>query len=90
MVRYEWDEAKSRANVLERQLPFSEVENFDWETAITRQSDRFEELRWLAIGYIRSRLHVVVFTRRNERYRIISLRTASTKERIEYAQAETG
>ena len=85
---YEWDEEKSRANVAERQLPFSEIENFDWDTAIIRRSDRFQEPRWLAIGHMGSdELYAVVFTRRNGRYRIISLRIASNKERIEYEQA---
>ena len=86
-MKYEWDEEKSRVNVRERQLPFSEIENFDWDTAITRRSDRFQEPRWMAIGYIGAQLHTVVYTRRNGRYRIISLRTASAKERSEYAQA---
>ena len=86
---YEWDEEKNRANFERRQLDFSEVRNFVWDTAITRRSDRFQEPRWLAIGYIGDQLHVVIFTRRNGRYRIISLRKASDKERSEYAQTPT-
>ena len=86
---YEWDEEKSRANVAERQLPFSAIARFDWNTAVIRQSDRFEEERWLAISYIGDRLYAVVFTMREERCRIISLRTASAKERRDYAEAET-
>jgi len=86
-LEYEWDEEKSRANVAERQLPFSEIGNFDWDTAVIRESSRFQELRWLAIGYIGGRLYAVVFTLRNGRRRIISLRTASSKERRDYAQA---
>ena len=85
---YEWDEEKNRANYERRQLDFSEIRNFDWDTAIIRGSDRFQERRWLAIGHMESdELYVVVFTRRNGRYRIISLRIASNKERIEYEQA---
>lgn len=83
---YEWDEEKSRTNVAERQLPFSEIGNFDWNTAVIRQSDRYGETRWLATGYIGQRLHVIVFTERGDRLRIISLRTASRRERREYAQ----
>ena len=86
---YEWDEAKSRANVEERELPFSEIARFEWGTAVIRQSDRFGEERWLAISYIEDRLYAVVFTMREGRRRIISLRTASAKERRDYAEAET-
>lgn len=84
---YEWDEAKSRANVAERQLPFSEIAQFEWGTAVIRQSDRFEEERWLAIGHMGSdELYAVVYTFRNGRCRIISLRLASSRERREYEQ----
>ena len=55
-MQYERDEEKSRANVAKRQLPFSEVENFDWDTDIIRRADRYQELRWSAIGYIGERL----------------------------------
>ena len=88
-LEYEWDEEKSRENVEKRQLDFSEVNNFDWDNAVIRPSDRLQEQRWRAIGYIGGRLRVVVFAERNERCRIISLRIANNKERIEYAQAET-
>lgn len=84
---YEWDEAKSRANVAERQLPFSEIARFNWNTAITRQSDRHGETRWRSTGYIGQILHVVIFTERGNRRRIISLRTASRRERRDYAAA---
>ena len=86
-MEYEWDEEKNRANNERRQLDFSEVENFDWDNAVIRRSDRFHEPRWVSIGYIGDRLHVVIFTERNGRCRIISLRIASNKERSEYAQA---
>ena len=86
-MKYEWDEEKNRTNVEKHEIDFSEVEKFEWDTAVVRQSDRFREPRWLAIGYLVERLHVVVFTERNDRRRIISLRKASNKERREYAQA---
>lgn len=86
-LTYEWDEEKSRLNLEERELDFSEIENFNWNTAVVRQSNRFGEERWVAIGYLSERLHVVVFTERGDRCRIISMRKASNKERREYAEA---
>ena len=86
-MEYEWDPEKNLANVQRRQLGFSLVEDFDWDHAKIRRSDGFDEPRWMAIGYIGDRLHVVVFTKRNDRCRIISLRIANNSERREYAQA---
>ncbi len=86
-MEYEWDPEKNRENIERRQLDFSEVENFDWDNAVIRRSDRLGEQRWRAIGYIAERLHVVIFTERNDKCRIISFRIASNKERREYAQA---
>lgn len=86
-MEYEWDDEKNLENVERRQLDFSEVKNFDWDNAVIRRSDRFQEPRWRAIGYIGDRLHVVVFTERSDKCRVISLRIASNKERREYALA---
>ena len=51
------------------------------------RSDRHGEPRYTGVGYLRSRLHVVVFTERDGATRIISLRKASQEERIRHAEA---
>ena len=84
---YEWDEEKSRLNFEERNLDFAEVGDFDWDTAVVRQSGRFEEERWVAIGYLGGRLHVVVFAERGDLCHITCMRKASNKKRREYAEA---
>ena len=86
-MEYKWDQEKNRANVERRQLDFSAVEDFDWDNDLIRRSDCVNEPRWLAIGYIADKLHVVVFTERNGRCRVISLRIAGNRERRVYAQA---
>ena len=40
------------------------------------------------MGYIGSRLHVVVYTMRGTRRRVISLRKANSREVRKYAEAE--
>ena len=89
-MRYEWDIEKNRINLRKHKIDFSEVENFECNTAVERRSDHFQEPRWVAIGYLGERLHVAVFTDRGEIRRIVGLREASNKERSEYAQAQTG
>ncbi len=84
---YEWDEAKNQANIAAGRPGFEAVEEFEWETAMIFPSARYSESRWSAIGYMGDRLHFVVYTRRGDRRRIISLRRASKKEERYYAEA---
>ena len=86
-MNYDWDEAKNQTNIEKHQIDFSEILDFEWDEAVVRRSDRFQEQRWLAIGYLGDRLIVVVFTDRGDVRRIISVRVASNSERGEYAQA---
>ena len=86
-IDYEWDGAKNEANVAAGRPGFEAVEGFEWETAVVVPSHRRGELRWAATGYIGDRLHRVVYTRRGDRIRIISLRRASAKETRDYARA---
>ena len=83
---YEWDEAKSRSNLDKHEIDFQAIYEFDWDNAVTQPSPRDNELRYIAVGYIGDRLHTVIYTRRGDNKRIISLRKSSRKEMIEYAQ----
>ena len=85
-MEYEWDEEKSEANIAADRLGFKAIEDFEWETAMVESSDRHGETRWAATGYIGDRLHRVVYTRRGDKRRIISLRKASPKEMRDYAR----
>ncbi len=85
-IEYEWDEGKDEANIAEGRLGFAAVEDFEWQTALIIPSSRSGESRWAAIGYIGNRLHYVVYTTRQDRIRIISLRRASRKEEMLYAR----
>ena len=84
---YEWDEAKRLSNIDKHQIDFNAVRDFEWANAYRRRSDRYGESRVAATGYIGDRLHVIIYTMRSERKRIISLRRASKGEEIDYAQA---
>jgi uncharacterized protein len=79
---YEWDEAKQAANLRDHKVDFAAARDFEWDTALVVVDDRedYGELREVALGFIGVRLHVMVFTRRADNIRIVSLRKA---ERIE-------
>lgn len=83
----EFDPLKDDQNVRERGLSFELVADFDWPTALVREDTRrpYSERRFVALGLIDGREHVVVFTPRGLNVRVISLRRASRKERKHYA-----
>jgi hypothetical protein len=85
-MQYEWEEAKAKANLAKHKIDFSEAVEFDWETAIETYDDRldYEEDRWIALGFIREKLCVLVYTLRLDQIRIISLRKANKRERYFY------
>jgi uncharacterized DUF497 family protein len=85
---YEWDEAKRSANIRNHGVDFATVEEFDWDTAFVHvdELEDYGELREVAIGYIGVRLHVLVFTRRGERIRVISLWKARKGDVRRYAE----
>ncbi len=81
---YEWDDDKRDANLEKHRLDFNSVYRFQWDTAVTRVSERRGELRFLAYGHIGERLHTVIYAPRGRKRRIISLRKANARERREY------
>lgn len=84
--KYEWDENKRRENLEKHSVDFSAVNKFDWTTASLAEDLRHDEPRFVAIGYIGVRLHVIVFTERGDSTRIISLRKANPREVKRYEQ----
>ncbi len=81
---FEWDEDKRQTNLAKHRVDFVIVDRFEFATAFIRADTRadYGEVRLTGIGFIGSRLHVVVFTIREERrtVRVISLRKASKQE----------
>ena len=81
---YDWDDDKREANLEKHGLDFNLAYRFQWRTAATRVSERRGELRFLAHGYIGERLHAVIYTIRDGKIRVISLRKANARERRDY------
>ncbi|WP_280553747.1 BrnT family toxin [Halomonas sp. 25-S5] len=88
----DFDPAKSARNERERGLPFTAVERFDWEGALFSEDHRFEypERRFVALGKIGQRVHVVCITPIEEGIRVISLRKANPREVRRYENATHG
>lgn len=90
-MKIEFDEEKSAKNALDRGLPFDAVLGFDFSSAMVVEDIRhpYPETRFIAIGYIDDRLHVLCFTPVYKGIRIISLRRANAREVKRYAKATT-
>ena len=85
--KYEWDETKRASNIEKHEIDFADAENFDWDTAAYEKVQREDEIRFVATGYIHGRLHIAVYTMRDDLKRIISLRKANPRERRRYEQS---
>ena len=85
-MQYDWDENKREANLIKHGIDFDSVCDFEWATAFTEadERDQYGERRFVSFGYIRIRLHVLVFTYRKNSTRVISLRKANKREMAYY------
>ena len=84
-----WDEAKRLFNLSHHGVDFTSISRFDWDSALIWQDRRrdYGEPRFLAIGRIGVRVHVVVYTPREHQVRIISLRKANRRETKRYEES---
>lgn len=81
-MKIEFDPGKSHKNLLERSLPFEKAIEFEWITALYVEDNRshYPEKRYVALGYLDKRLHVICFTPIDGGVRIISFRKANVRE----------
>lgn len=89
-VRFEWDEAKRKANIAKHGIDFLDVpEMFTSPMLVSTDSRKdYGETRNIGFGFIRGRLIVVAFTEREPNLiRIISARKANTREKVYYQEA---
>ena len=63
---------------------------FDWATALIRTDSRsdYGEARFQALGLLDMRVHLAVFTIRDDALRIISLRRANRREERRYEEVQ--
>ncbi|MEZ5435130.1 MAG: BrnT family toxin [Pseudomonadales bacterium] len=90
-MRLEYDLVKNERNVRERGLSFERTVDFDFESAafILDQRRNYGEERFVAIGYLDNRLHILCFTAVENGIRIISFRKANSREAQKYGKPLT-
>jgi uncharacterized DUF497 family protein len=91
--RFEWDEAKAASNHAKHGVAFDAIHEFDFDHAIFALDNRrdYAERRFVALGFIGERIHVLVYTRKTGALiRVISLRKANKREIWSYVQKTHG
>ena len=83
-MRFEWDEAKNRANVRRHKIGLADVPSvFDGPMFVRLDTRRdYREDRMIGIGFLHAAVVLVVFVEReNNTIRIVSARKAERHER---------
>ena len=88
-TRIEWDPRKAMANRLRHGVRFSDAEAVLFDpVALTRDDpDAIGEARFVTVGVdVAGRVLVLVYTYREDRIRIVSVRKATRKEKAQYEE----
>lgn len=88
VMEISYNPAKNARNIAERGLSFDRVVDFDFETAKIREDVRktYPEQRFIAVGWLDARLHVLCFSPAAGGIRVISFRKANSREQRIYDQ----
>jgi uncharacterized protein len=89
-LRITFDPGKNERNIRDRDLSFELAAEFEFEDAHIQADLRHEygEARFVALGRLRGRLHVLCFTETTDGIRIISFRKANDREVMRYAKVQ--
>ena len=87
-MHIDFDDTKNDINIRERGLSFEQASDFDFDSAIIKQDVRktYPEVRYVAVGFLDARLHVLCFTPIDSGIRVISFRKANPREVKHYEQ----
>lgn len=92
-MEIDFDPKKHAANLNDstRQLGFDRAHDFDWSSARIVEDVRYiyPERRFVAVGYLDGRLHVLCFTPITGGIRVISFRKANKREAKKYGKTIT-
>jgi uncharacterized DUF497 family protein len=88
-MEFEWDEQKRLANLAKHGIDFEDAIHIFAGHGLVRRSDRDGERRFVAVGEVQGRVVAVVYTVRNEVYRVISARRGTRNEARNYNDRKT-
>jgi len=82
-MKFEWNRDKNRRNIGKHGLDFRDASLFFENPYLCSEDTRteYKEKRHIAIGTVKGRVVVIVFTKRENKTRIISMRKANEREK---------
>jgi uncharacterized DUF497 family protein len=83
---FEWDGRKRQINLAKHGLDFRRAGEVFAGNTYTKASVRGDERRWMTVGLLAGVLVAMIWTRRDDAIRIISLRRARREERQHYRE----
>ena len=86
-MRFEWDENKNQINKLKHDIDFWDAINIFYDEDRMQTIDQrkdYKEIRYRVVGIVHNRMILVIYTLRDDHYRIISARKANKNEREDY------
>ena len=88
-MEIEWDNNKAASNLIKHKIDFEDAKNIFLDPNRLEREDKrdYDEARIQVIGIVNQVVLLVVYTKRNGRYRIISARRANKNERRQYYQS---
>jgi uncharacterized DUF497 family protein len=87
-MKFEWDENKNKTNIRVHEIDFRDAQLiFDWPMLIKADTRKdYGEERLVGLGLLHEVVIVIVFTKRNDIIRVISIRRANRNERKIYEE----
>jgi len=85
-MTFEWDENKNQLNIHRHGIDFCDAWRI-FENPMLKKIDsrkEYGEERWLGLGELYESIVVIVYTKRNNKIRVISIRRANRHERKAY------
>ena len=85
-MRFEWDEAKRRANLYRHGIDFNAIKKILVGPTISVVDDRFDygEMRLQTFGLLNGKVVVIAHTESDDVMRVISIRKATKREEKTY------
>jgi uncharacterized DUF497 family protein len=90
-VEFEWDDDKAEANLEKHGIAFSfavRVFSDPFSTTVADLRKDYGEPRWIVHGVVENILLVVVYTLREQKFRLISARRANDRERKTFKNSQ--
>lgn len=87
-MEFEWDETKDAANRAKHGLSLALAARLDWAAGQVEEDTRadYGEVRFQLLARLDGRIHLCVYTVREGKNRVISLRKANRREIMKYEQ----